>query len=42
MVKALMVLAAMAVPWDVIISTAGTAVATIIGVIVGGMIGSRA
>jgi hypothetical protein len=30
------------VPWDVTISTVGTAAATIIGVIVGGFIGSRA
>ena len=34
--------AAVAIPWDVTISTVGTAAATIIGVIVGGMIGSRA
>jgi hypothetical protein len=36
------VIAASAVPWDVIVSTLGTATATLIGVIVGGMIGSRA
>jgi hypothetical protein len=38
----LIAVSASAVPWDILISTIGTAAATIIGVLVGGVIGSRA
>jgi hypothetical protein len=35
-------LAALNLPWDILISTLGTAAATLLGVVVGGTIGSRA